>query len=220
MKKILLGLLLCLVGNLSFAQLRVYNDMASGAPVMKDAFTGINGDHFFHDFAEGIIIHSKKDSAQNMQVRLNAHDHRLEYLKQGEVFSYGAKDIRGFIVNENGRNTYYTSEYVIPHLKDKAFTKVLAEGDEYKLIEFKHKVIVDDPNATYGAAAKKAFSDRVSHYIVKDEEVKQLSNRNKQLKEVFGDDYDRVKEIQKNSGLNLKDPDHLRVVVNFLNDEK
>jgi hypothetical protein len=219
MKKILLGVLVCLMTSYSVAQaqLKVYTDMGSGAPVMKDAFAGVKGDHFFEDFAEGTIIFSAKDSVDNFRVRLNAYNQTLEYQKQGDLFEFRPKDIKGFVVVENGRKALYTTDYIIPHLKDKAFTKVLMEG-EYTLLELKQKVLVDDPGATYGSNVSKAFQSRVSHYIVKDNEVIQFASKKKTLQNIFGEDYDKVKSIERDSNLNLKDVDHLRVVLSLLNE--
>jgi len=217
MKKIVLGIIVCLVSNFAFAQLQVFKDVGSGAPVMKDSFTGIKGDHFFQDFSDGIIIFSQKDSAENFKIRLNAFDQKLEYLNNGEVFEYRPKDVKGFIVMEEGRKAHYSTQYVIPQLRDKAFTKVLAQGD-YTLLELKQKVVVDDPGATYGSNASKAFQNRISHYIVKDNEVIQYSARKKTLQTIFGDDFNRLKSIEKDSNLSLKDIDHLKVALTILNE--
>jgi len=217
MKKIIFSLLLLVIANVSFGQLRVLNDVGSGAPIMKDGFPDVKGDPFFHDFTDGVIL-SSKDSLDRYKIRHNAFNNTLEYLYQDKVFAYRPQEIKGFVAIEDGKRVKYTSEYIIPHLKDKAFTKVLAEGD-YTLIELNQKIIVDDPDAPYGANKPKVFQPRVSHYIVKDHEVLPFSHKKKALKEIFGEDLPKVKAIETDSNLNLKNPDHVRVLLSLLNNQ-
>jgi len=217
MKKIIFSLFLLLIANASFGQLRVLNDVGSGAPIMKDGFPDIKGDPFFFDFSDGVIL-SSRDSVDTYKIRHNAYNNTLEYLYQDKVFAYRPQDVKGFILQEDGRRVRYTSEYIIPHLKDKAFTKVLSEGD-YTLIELREKLIIDDPEATYGASKPKAFQAKVSHYIVKDHEVVPYSNKKKALQNIFGEDLPKVKAIEKDSNLNLKNPDHVKVLISLLNNQ-
>jgi len=208
-------LFLLVIAQASFGQLRVLSDVGSGAPIMKDGFPDVKGDPFFHDFTDGVIL-SSKDSLDSYKIRHNAYNNTLEYLFQDKVFAYRPQDIKGFIINEEGRRVKFTSEYIIPHLKNKAFTRVMAEG-EYTLLELREKIIIDDPEATYGANKPKAFQSSVSHYIVKDHEVVPFSNKKKALQEIFGEDLPKVRAIEKDSNLNLKNPDHIRVLLSLLN---
>jgi len=217
MKKIIFSLLLLVIANASFGQLRVLNDVGSGAPIMKDGFPDIKGDPFFQDFSKGVIL-STKDSLDSYQIRHNAFNNTLEYLYQDKVFAYRPQEIKGFVINEDGRRVEYTSKYIIPQMKDKAFTKVLAEG-EYTLIELREKIVVDDPEATYGSSKQKAFQDKISHFIVKDNEVVPYSHKKKALQNIFGDDLSKVKAIEKDSDLNLKNTDHVKVLLSLLNNQ-
>lgn len=218
MKKTIFSLLLLVIANVSFGQLRVLNDVGSGAPIMKEGFPDIKGDPFFTDFTDGIIL-SSKDSVDTYKIRHNAYDNTLEYLYQDKVFAYRPQDIKGFILMEDGRRVRYTSDYIIPHLNNKAFTKVIAQG-EYTLVELRQKVVADDPGATYGSTKSKVFQPRISHYIVKDHNVMPYSSKKKALQEIFGDDLSKVKSIEKDSNLNLKNTDHLKVVLSILNDNQ
>ncbi|MDX5338959.1 MAG: hypothetical protein LPK25_08025 [Cyclobacteriaceae bacterium] len=220
MKRFSLLFLMFLTGFYSsqvYAQLAVLRDSGTGIPITVNPYREVKGSAYIQDFKQGTLDLLDGRKVEGLQIALNGYEHTLEYKLEGNLYAYAADKLKGFsIQNEGGETLRFTSEYMVPTLSKKRFLQIVEEG-KYTLLLHSYKIMVDDVAATYGAQAAKAFQNQEDYFIVKAGEIYLVKNKNKDLEEVFGQDYSKAMEIQKSQKLNLKNLSDLAVLVRTLN---
>ncbi|MFZ9236595.1 MAG: hypothetical protein ACO22X_10280, partial [Algoriphagus sp.] len=153
---------------------------------------------------------------EGLYVALNSYNSTLEYKLKGGLFAYTPDKLVGFSIPIDGGSKEFTSEYVLPTLKVQRFVQVLEKG-KYTLLFHPYKIMTDDPSATYGAQASKVFQDYEEFFVAVNGKVFLLKNKEKDLKEAFGSDFEKVQTIIKSQKVNFKVAEELKNLIRQLN---
>lgn len=203
--------------NSSFGQLSVLRDNGSGNPIMTNPYREVKGSPYVADFKKGTIFLSTGQKIEGLQIALNGYENTLEYKLEGNLYAYTPEKLNGFSwVEDSGELVQFTSIYSIPTVEKKRFLKILEEGD-YTLLAYPYKIMTDDVAATYGAQAAKVFQSQEDLFLVKEGQIFLFKNKTKDLAMIFGEDMNKVTEIQKSKKLNLKDTADIILLVRELN---
>ncbi|MBM3426569.1 MAG: hypothetical protein FJX97_06205 [Bacteroidetes bacterium] len=218
MKKSLFFLLL--LGGLlpihTFAQLALLRDNGTGLPITANPYGGVKGSAYLEDFKKGILYLKTGQKVEGLYVALNTYSNSLEYKLEGGLFAYAPDKLVGFSIPVGEGSKEFTSEYVLPTLKVQRFVQVLEKG-KYTLLFHPYKIMTDDPSATYGAQASKVFQDYEEFFVAVDEKVFLVKNKEKDLKEAFGSDFDKAQSIIKSQKINFKDAEELKNLIRQMN---
>jgi hypothetical protein len=169
----------------SFAQMTLLRDNGTGMPITADPFLGVKGSPYFDEFNKGTIYLATGQKVEGLSIALNAYSNTLEYKLEGKLFAYTPEKVTGFSYPLEAGGSEYTSAYVVPTLKTRRFLKILEKGT-YTLLFHGYKTMTDDPSATYGAQAAKVFQDQQEFFVVVNEKVMLLKNKEKDLQQIFG----------------------------------
>ncbi len=211
--------LLLLVGLLplqSLAQLALLRDNGTGLPITANPYGGVKGSAYLEDFKKGILYLKTGQKVEGLYVALNSYNSTLEYKLEGGLFAYTPDKLVGFSIPVDGGSKEFTSEYVLPTLKVHRFVQVLEKG-KYTLLFHPYKIMTEDPSATYGAQASKVFQDYEEFFVAVDGKVFLLKNKEKDLKEAFGSDFEKVQTIIKSQKVNFKVAEELKNLIRQLN---
>ena len=210
-------ILTLVVSSQSFGQLAVLRDTGTGIPITANPYREVKGSVYFQEFKPGILDLMDGRKVEGLQIALNGYEHTLEYKLEGNLYAYSADKLKGFsFQNEFGETSRFTSDYEVPTLSKKRFLQVIEEG-KYTLLLHSYKLMVDDVSATYGAQAAKVFQDQEDFFIAKNGKLFLVKNKSNDLKEIFGEDFEKAMSIQKSQKLNLKNLSDLAVLVRALN---
>ena len=171
----------------SFAQMTLLRDNGTGMPITANPFLGVKGSAYFDEFKKGIIYLATGQKVEGLSIALNAYSNTLEYKLEGGLFAYTPEKVTGFSYPPEAGGSEYTSAYVVPTLKSKRFLKIMEKGS-YTLLYHAYKTMTDDPSATYGAQASKVFQDQEEFFVVVNEKVMLMKNKEKDLQQIFGAD--------------------------------
>lgn len=202
--------------NTVFGQVSLLKDGTTGMPVLANPYPDMKGSAYLGDFEFGKIIFSERDTAENVMINFNAFSNKLEYRMEGKLLAFDASKIFGFVLNSKSNPSVYRSGYAIPSVGPNRFVEILADGD-YTLINHKFKVVMDDSGASYGSQRAKVFEDRAQLYLVKDGEVKLWKAKKKNLEEIFGLDFEKVRSLENDWNLDLGDPSDIIRLIKGLN---
>ena len=218
MKKsfIFLLLLVGLVPMSSFAQMTLLRDNGTGMPITADPFLGVKGSPYFDEFKKGIIYLATGQKVEGLSVALNAYSNTLEYKLEGGLFAYTPEKVTGFSYLPEAGGSEYTSAYVVPTLKSKRFLKIVEKGT-YTLLFHAYKTMTDDPSATYGAQASKVFQDQEEFFVVVNEKVMLMKNKEKDLQQIFGADLAKASAFIKSERIDFKKSGDLQVLIRHMN---
>lgn len=215
-KLIYLLLLLGCYSN-SFAQLAILRDNGTGNPILANPYSEVKGSPYIDDFREGVLLLNNGQTVSGLQIALQGYEHTLQYKLDGNLFAYTPENLSGFTyISDSGEAMEYTSEFTVPTKGERQFMRVLEKG-KYMLLSYPYKIMVDDPNATYGTQASKVFQNQENIIVVKDGESFLFKNKSKDLQKIFGDDYEKIPEIEKSLKLNLKKTHDIRLLIRALN---
>lgn len=218
MKKICFFLLL-LVGLLPFqslAQLALLRDNGTGLPITANPYGGVKGSAYLEEFKKGVLYLKTGQKVEGLYVALNTYNSTLEYKLEGGLFAYTPDKLVGFSIPVGEGSKEFTSEYLLPTLKAQRFVQVLEKG-KYTLLFHPYKIMTDDPSATYGAQASKVFQDYEEFFLAVDGKVFLLRNKEKDLKEAFGEDLEKAQSIIKSQKINFKEADELKNLIRQMN---
>ena len=219
MKKVILSVVtvFCLWSSPSFAQFEVLQDVANpGAPLRANPYREVKGSAYLEDFEPGFIVYTQKDTLKNIPIRFNAYGNMLEYQHKGTAFGLSAKDILGFVLFSNGRPQYFSHGYDLPNLGKDIFVQVLVDG-KYTLLNYRYKVLVDDPSAAYGSQRAKMFQYKNDYFIASERGVFPFRTKKKQLAEIFGEDADQIAKFESNSAYDFKNETDIIRLIRQLN---
>lgn len=218
MKKIIfIALLLTAVVHFkSFAQLTLLRDNGTGLPITSNPYGGVKGSAYLEDFKKGVLYLKTGQKVEGLYIALNTYSNSLEYKLEGGLFAYTPDKLVGFSFPIGEGSVDFTSEYVLPTLKKQRFVQVLEKG-KYTLLFHPYKIMTDDPSATYGAQASKVFQDYQEFFVVVDGRVVLLRNKEKDLKEAFGEDFEKAQTLIKSLKINFKDSEELKNLIRQMN---
>ena len=211
--------LLLLVGLLpmsSFAQMTLLRDNGTGMPITADPFLGVKGSPYFDEFKKGIIYLATGQKVEGLSIALNAYSNTLEYKLEGGLFAYTPEKVTGFSYPPEVGGSEYTSAYVVPTLKSKRFLKIVEKGT-YTLLYHAYKTMTDDPSATYGAQASKVFQDQQEFFVVVNEKVMLMKNKEKDLQQIFGTDLTKATAFIKSERIDFKKSEDLQALIRHMN---
>ena len=220
MKKILaLSLFLgSLLPMSSFAQMTLLRDNGTGMPITANPFAGVKGSPYFDEFKKGIIYLATGQKVEGLSIALNAYSNTLEYKLEGGLFAYTPEKVTGFSYPPEAGGSEYTSAYVVPTLKSKRFLKIVEKG-RYTLLYHAYKTMTDDPSATYGAQASKVFQDQEEFFVVVNEKVMLMKNKEKDLQQIFGADLAKATAFIKSERIDFKKSGDLQVLIRHMNQD-
>ena len=220
MKKILaLSLFLgSLLPMSSFAQMTLLRDNGTGMPITANPFAGVKGSPYFDEFKKGIIYLATGQKVEGLSIALNAYSNTLEYKLEGGLFAYTPEKVTGFSYPPEAGGSEYTSAYVVPTLKSKRFLKIVEKGT-YTLLYHAYKTMTDDPSATYGAQASKVFQDQEEFFVVVNEKVMLMKNKEKDLQQIFGADLAKATAFIKSERIDFKKSGDLQVLIRHMNQD-
>ena len=218
MKKILaLSLFLgSLLPMSSFAQMTLLRDNGTGMPITANPFAGVKGSPYFDEFKKGIIYLATGQKVEGLSIALNAYSNTLEYKLEGGLFAYTPEKVTGFSYPPEAGGSEYTSAYVVPTLKSKRFLKIVEKGT-YTLLYHAYKTMTDDPSATYGAQASKVFQDQEEFFVVVNEKVMLMKNKEKDLQQIFGADLAKATAFIKSERIDFKKSGDLQSLIRHMN---
>ena len=218
MKKLffLLLLLVGLVPMSSFAQMTLLRDNGTGMPITANPFLGVKGSAYFDEFNKGIIYLATGQKVEGLPIALNAYSNTLEYKLEGKLFAYTPEKVTGFSYPAEAGGSEYTSAYVVPTLKSRRFLKILEKGT-YTLLYHGYKTMTDDPSATYGAQASKVFQDQEEFFVVMNEKVMLMKNKEKDLQQIFGADAPKATAFIKSERIDFKKSEELKTLIRHMN---
>jgi hypothetical protein len=201
----------------AMAQLKLLRDEASGGrPVMTNPYSEVKGSAYLYDFAEGSIIFSEKDTAQNLLVAFNSYDNTLEHKMDEQLIAYYPGKISGFILNTGSYPRLFRSGYDIPQAGANTFVEILVDGN-YSLIAHHYKTMGDDMSATYGSQRAKIFQNVEELYVVVNGEAKLFKPKQKFLQETFGEESSKVNKLIDDYSINLKEKSDVIRLITLLN---
>jgi hypothetical protein len=212
-------LLLILVGLVpmsSFAQMTLLRDNGTGMPITADPFLGVKGSPYFDEFKKGIIYLATGQKVEGLSIALNAYSNTLEYKLEGGLFAYTPEKVTGFSYLLEAGGSEYTSAYVVPTLKSKRFLKIVEKGT-YTLLFHAYKTMTDDPSATYGAQASKVFQDQQEFFVVVNEKVMLMKNKEKDLQQIFGAEVAKATSYIKSERIDFKKSEDLQSLIRHMN---
>ena len=220
MKKILaLSLFLgSLLPMSSFAQMTLLRDNGTGMPITANPFAGVKGSPYFDEFKKGIIYLATGQKVEGLSIALNAYSNTLEYKLEGGLFAYTPEKVTGFSYPPEAGGSEYTSAYVVPTLKSKRFLKIVEKGT-YTLLYHAYKTMTDDPSATYGAQASKVFQDQEEFFVVVNEKVMLMKNKEKDLQQIFGADLAKATAFIKSERIDFKKSEGLQALIRHMNQD-
>ena len=199
------------------AQLSVLRDTGTGSPIMSNPYNEVKGSQYIEEFRSGTLLLPNGQTVEGLQIALNGYENTVEYKMNGSLFAYSADKLAGFTyVNNRGEIAAYTSEFVIPTLNKKRFIRTLEKG-KYSLYSHDYKIMTDDAAATYGAQGAKVFQTLEDLFVVKGGEIFLFKNRSKDLQRIFGEDFEKISQLEKNLKLNLKETNDVRLLIRALN---
>lgn len=208
----------CLLPMSSMAQMTLLRDNGTGMPITVDPFLGVKGTPYFDEFKKGIIYLATGQKVEGLNIALNAYNNTLEYKLEGGLFAYTPDKVTGFFYPPEAGGSEYTSAYVVPTLKSKRFLKVLVKG-KYTLLYHAYKTMTDDPSATYGAQAAKVFQDQQEFFVVVDDRILLLKNKEKDLQQIFGAAMPKVLAFIKAERTDFKNLEDLRILIQQMNQD-
>jgi hypothetical protein len=218
MKKILaLSLFLgSLLPMSSFAQMALLRDNGTGMPITANPFLGVKGSPYFDEFKKGIIYLAAGQKVEGLNVAVNAYSNTLEYKLEGKLFAYTPDKVTGFSYLPEAGGSEYTSAYVVPTFKTKRFLKILEKGT-YTLLFHGYKTMTDDPSATYGAQAAKVFQDQQEFFVVVNDKVMLMKNKEKDLQLIFGTELAKATAFIKAERIDFKKSEDLKTLIRHMN---
>jgi hypothetical protein len=211
--------LLLLVGLFpmsSFAQMTLLRDNGTGMPITANPFVGVKGSPYFDEFKKGVIYLASGQKVEGLSIALNAYSNTLEYKLEGGLFAYTTEKVTGFSYPPEAGGSEYTSAYVVPTLKSKRFLKIVEKGT-YTLLYHAYKTMTDDPSATYGAQASKVFQDQEEFFVVVNEKVMLMKNKEKDLQQIFGADLAKATAFIKSERIDFKKSGDLQALIRHMN---
>jgi hypothetical protein len=218
MKKILV--LSLFLGSLlpmsSYAQMALLRDNGTGMPITANPYLGVKGSAYFDEFSKGIIFLATGQKVEGLPIALNAYSNTLEYKLEGKLFAYTPEKVTGFSYPPEAGGSEYTSAYVVPTLKTKRFLKIIEKGT-YTLLFHGYKTMTDDPSATYGAQASKVFQDQQEFFVVVNEKVMLMKNKEKDLQQIFGADLAKATAFIKSERIDFKKSEDLQALIRHMN---
>jgi len=200
----------------SFAQMTLLRDNGTGIPITADPFLGVKGSPYFDEFNKGTIYLATGQKVEGLSIALNAYSNTLEYKLEGKLFAYTPEKVTGFSYPSEAGGSEYTSAYVVPTLKTRRFLKILEKGT-YTLLFHGYKTMTDDPSATYGAQAAKVFQDQQEFFVVVNEKVMLLKNREKDLQQIFGTELAKATTFIKSERIDFKKSEDLKTLIRHMN---
>jgi hypothetical protein len=200
----------------SFAQMTLLRDNGTGMPITSNPFMGVKGSPYFDEFKKGIIYLATGQKVEGLNVAVNAYSNTLEYKLEGGLFAYTPDKVTGFSYLPEAGGSEYTSAYVVPTLKTKRFLKILEKGT-YTLLFHGYKTMTDDPSATYGAQAAKVFQDQQEFFVVVNDKVMLMKNKEKDLQQIFGADASKATEFIKSERIDFKKSEDLKTLIRHMN---
>lgn len=200
----------------SFAQMTLLRDNGTGMPITANPFAGVKGSPYFDEFKKGIIYLATGQKVEGLSIALNAYSNTLEYKLEGGLFAYTPEKVTGFSYPPEAGGSEYTSAYVVPTLKSKRFLKIVEKGT-YTLLYHAYKTMTDDPSATYGAQASKVFQDQEEFFVVVNEKVMLMKNKEKDLQQIFGADLAKATAFIKSERIDFKKSGDLQTLIRHMN---
>ena len=200
----------------SFAQMTLLRDNGTGMPITADPFLGVKGSPYFDEFKKGIIYLATGQKVEGLSIALNAYSNTLEYKLEGGLFAYTPEKVTGFSYLLEAGGSEYTSAYVVPTLKSKRFLKIVEKGT-YTLLFHAYKTMTDDPSATYGAQASKVFQDQQEFFVVVNEKVMLMKNKEKDLQQIFGAEVAKATSYIKSERIDFKKSEDLQSLIRHMN---
>ena len=200
----------------SFAQMTLLRDNGTGMPITANPFAGVKGSPYFDEFKKGIIYLATGQKVEGLSIALNAYSNTLEYKLEGGLFAYTPEKVTGFSYPPEAGGSEYTSAYVVPTLKSKRFLKIMEKGS-YTLLYHGYKTMTDDPSATYGAQASKVFQDQEEFFVVVNEKVMLMKNKEKDLQQIFGADLAKATAFIKSERIDFKKSGDLQTLIRHMN---
>jgi hypothetical protein len=199
------------------AQLAILRDNGTGNPITANPYREVKGTQYLDDFRPGIIYLPDGQTVEGLPIALNGYENALEYKIEDRLYSYAPEKLKGFLyVNGSGEKMVFTSEFTIPTLSKKRFLQVLERG-RYQLLLHSYKIMTDDVTATYGAQAAKVFQNQEEFFIVRDNQVALLKNKQKDLQAAFGEDFVKVSTLIKEQKINFKNKEDVKSLIRQLN---
>jgi hypothetical protein len=135
---------------------------------------------------------------------------------EGKLFAYTPEKVTGFSYPAEAGGSEYTSAYVVPTLKTKRFLKILEKGT-YTLLYHGYKTMTDDPSATYGAQASKVFQDQEEFFVVVNEKVLLMKNKEKDVQQIFGTELAKATSFIKSERIDFKKSEELKTLIRHMN---
>jgi hypothetical protein len=220
MKKILAIFLLlgCLIPISSFGQMTLLRDNGTGIPITANPYLGVKGSAYFDEFNKGIIYLATGQKVEGLFIALNAYSNTLEYKLEGKLFAYTPEKLTGFSYPSELGGSEYTSAYIVPTLKTRRFLKILEKGT-YTLLFHGYKTMTDDPSATYGAQASKVFQDQEEFFVVVNEKVMLMKNKEKELQQIFGTELAKATAFIKSERIDFKKSEDLKTLIRHMNQD-
>ena len=191
-------------------------DNGTGMPITANPFAGVKGSAYFDEFKKGIIYLATGQKVEGLSIALNAYSNTLEYKLEGGLFAYTPEKVTGFSYPPEAGDSEYTSAYVVPTLKSKRFLKIVEKGT-YTLLYHAYKTMTDDPSATYGAQASKVFQDQEEFFVVVNEKVMLMKNKEKDLQQIFGADLAKATAFIKSERIDFKKSGDLQSLIRHMN---
>lgn len=218
MKKILvLSLVLGFLLPMSLvAQMALLRDNGTGIPITANPYLGVKGSAYFDEFNKGIIYLATGQKVEGLPIALNAYNNTLEYKLEGKLFAYTPDKVTGFSYAPEAGGGEYTSAYMVPTLKTRRYLKILEKGT-YTLLYHGYKTMTDDPSATYGAQASKVFQDQEEFFVVVDEKVMLIRNKEKELLQIFGEETSKARAFIKSERIDFKKSGDLQTLIRYMN---
>jgi len=202
----------------SLAQMTLLRDNGTGMPITSNPFLGVKGSAYFDDFKKGVIYLATGQKVEGLPIALNAYNNTLEYKLEGGLFAYTPEKVTGFSYPPEAGGSEYTSAYLVPTLKSKRFMEIVVKGT-YTLLFHAYKIMTDDPLATYGAQASKVFQDEEEFFVVVNEKVMLMKNKEKDLQQIFGAKTAKATAFIKSERIDFKKSEDLQALIRHMNQD-
>jgi hypothetical protein len=190
MKKILSFFTLLLLTHIGNAQF--ISDPGTNKPIYYSQ-PDIQGSPFANTkWSNGIIITEKGLSYDNLLFKYDAYLHELVFQINDSTYRF-TEPVKEFTINNFDGKTENISRFVksssIHNLLPGLFVQQLA-NDKVSFYKHYKKIITETTN--YGAAAGKQFEDKISYYIIVNNQLRLVVLSKKVLKDVLDDKWTEV----------------------------
>jgi hypothetical protein len=215
MKKNLLFFTLLFLTHIGYAQF--ISDPGTNKPIYSGQ-PDIQGSPFANTkWSNGVIITEKGISYDNLLFKYDAYLHELVFQINDSTYRF-TEPVKEFMIHKIDGKTASISRFVksssIHNLLPGLYVQQLV-NDKVSFYKHYKKIITETTN--YGAAAGKQFEDKISYYIIVNNQLRLVVLSKKSLKDLLDDKWAEIDQYMEKNKLSPKSESAWAMVIEYYN---